>query len=52
MAPNISCQVGKGVCGISRLLPSEDTLDACIKDFLSRIFSCHFLPEHQLDQVI
>lgn len=49
--PNLACQVGKGVCGISRNLPSEETLDACIKDFLGRIFSCHFLPEHQLDQL-
>ena len=49
--PNLACQVGKGVCGISRTLPSEEALDACIKDFLDRIFSCHFLPEHQLEQL-
>jgi len=39
--PNLACQVGKGVCGISRILPSEETLDTCIKDFLERIF---FMP--------
>lgn len=49
--PNLACQVGKGVCGISRLLPSEETVDLSIKNFLERIFSCHFLPEHQLDQL-
>ncbi|KAK4336617.1 hypothetical protein RND71_043956 [Anisodus tanguticus] len=49
--PNLACQVGKGVCGISRTLPSDDTMDVIVEDFLGKIFSCHFLPEFQLDQL-
>ena len=62
--PNLACEVGKGVCGISSY-PHFDSnyhnchnyhnyhhlLDTCIKEFLDRIFSCHFLPEDQLDQL-